>query len=484
MLKKLNSISEPNQTILRDFHEYMLSKNSGERHIINSLNLLMYLDRYLQSLVCKDLQSLDLCKDFTFTSINSKEQLLTFLEHHEIDGKWVKREHDAEGKYINSFNFYLGLLRTFFRWLSNSYCKHKSEDDWETPAFLKIKLKKPIRDSPYGINDIWERDDVLAIVPYEQELRNQAIITLLWDLDARPHEITALRVKDIILDEQYGEGTIPSNTKTGGGPILLTSSFTYVRDWINRHPFKNESNARLICNLYTGRPIKPTTIWLVLRQLRNRIKRLVESESITIDVQRRQKLEYLLRAKKWNPYCFRHSAITDDSDHLPEYAVKKKVRWVMNSQQGRRYIKNIYGDELKNRILEHNGIKIPNKQQQMVSRVCWKCQYVNKLENKYCERVGCNCPLTQLALDEIKTAEQTKMQQLINESNLERDNTIQVLQQDIMKLNSFVGRLINEHKWYVNKFGLSEPTRKKTGEIQEQLRALPPADVEDYYEDD
>jgi integrase/recombinase XerD len=41
---------------------------------------------------------------------------------------------------------------------------------------------------------------------WEPELRNQAIITLLWDLDARPHEITALRIKDIVLNEQYGGG--------------------------------------------------------------------------------------------------------------------------------------------------------------------------------------------------------------------------------------------------------------------------------------
>ena len=120
--------------------------------------------------------------------------------------------------------------------------------------------------SPYGINDIWQLEEVLTIISYEPALRSQAIITLLWDLDARPHEISALRIKDIILNEQYGEGTIPSNTKTGGGPILLTSSFTYVRDWINKHPFKNEPNARLICNLYTGAPVTSQTIWQVLDQ--------------------------------------------------------------------------------------------------------------------------------------------------------------------------------------------------------------------------
>jgi hypothetical protein len=62
--------------------------------------------------------------------------------------------------------------------------------------------------------------------------------------------------------------------------------------------------------------------------------------------------------------------------------------------------------------------------------------YVNKLDSKYCERPGggCNYPLTQLALDEIKVAEQAKMQELVNKSNLERDSTIQALQQNLNSL--------------------------------------------------
>jgi hypothetical protein len=33
---------------------------------------------------------------------------------------------------------------------------------------------------------------------------------------------------------------IPHEAKTGTGPILLTCSFPYVRDWLNEHPFRNE----------------------------------------------------------------------------------------------------------------------------------------------------------------------------------------------------------------------------------------------------
>jgi hypothetical protein len=54
-----------------------------------------------------------------------------------------------------------------------------------------------------------------------------------------------------------GEGEVPHEAKTGGGPILLTCSFPYVRDWLNNHPFRNSAEARLICNLHNGSPIKP-----------------------------------------------------------------------------------------------------------------------------------------------------------------------------------------------------------------------------------
>jgi integrase/recombinase XerD len=150
-------------------------------------------------------------------------------------------------------------------------------------------------------------------------------LSLFWDLDARNHEVTLLKIKHIHLREKYGEGEIPHEAKTGAGPILLTCSFPYVRDWLNEHPFRNESEVRLICNLMTGSPLKPEAMWTMMKQLRYRIIRILESGSI-IDNEERQKLEYFLKTKKWNPYCIRHSAITSDSDFLPEYALKKKVR--------------------------------------------------------------------------------------------------------------------------------------------------------------
>ncbi len=380
----------------------------------------------------------------SFTSITSKEQILTFLNHRydRNNGRWIEREHDEEGRYIETWNRYRGLIITFFRWLTN---RSRPDDEWETPPFLKIKAKKPLRDSPYDINDIWEVDEMLEIVQYEPELRNQAIITLSWDVNGRPHEITALKLKHVKLGERYGEAVIPPNTKTGGGAILLTTSFPYIRDWINKHPLKNEPGARLICNLINGKPVRPEVINQVMDQLQSRIKRLVESGSLS--VHQRQKLEFLLRTKKWNPYCFRHSSISHDSDILPEYALKKKVRWSMDTKQGNRYIKHKIGYDTKAKILESYGIEITDRQPQSVSTPCPRCRYVNRSESKFCEGSGCNYPLTQLALDEIKSAEQAQVQELINQSNKERDEQIQTLMTQVSQLMTDRQNYIDDYNW-------------------------------------
>src|SRR2546423_6292694 len=121
-----------------------------------------------------------------------------------------------------------------------------------------------------------------------------------------------------------------------------------------------------------------------MKKIRQKIIRLL-NEGCIIGKEEKEKLEYLIKTKRWNPYCIRHSAITSDSDYLPEYALKKKVRWSMNSKQGSRYIKRRMRDELKKQILVGNGIisedEIPKKPSVLS---CRRCGLINSLENKYC----------------------------------------------------------------------------------------------------
>jgi integrase/recombinase XerD len=408
-----------NSELINEFRYYMISKNCSERHQNNSLQAIIGFANFLGPNV-------------TFYQLESKEQVLAFL-----DTKTKSIDLDPDEKWITTWNHYLGRIKLFLRWLVNGNDTN-NEADWRTPQFVQIKEKRTNRKSPYSESQIWDRDEFLSIVKYEPETRNKAILALFWDLAARNHEVTVLKIKHIRLKEGYAEGEIPHNTKTGGGPILLTCSFPYVRDWLNKHPFKNSPEARLICNLQNGAPIKPDALWTMMKQLKKRIATMLENGAIK-EQKEKEKLEFLLRTKRWNPYCFRHSAITYDSDYLPEYAIKKKVRWSMNSRQGSRYIKARMGTELKRTILAQNGISIAGDEALKPSpsvRECARCNLINTFESKYCSK--CTYPLVPDAYNEIKEAEISKLEALEQKHLLEMTNLEEKMEQRFSQVISMI----------------------------------------------
>jgi integrase/recombinase XerD len=394
-VSKIKSIPNTvNGSLIEEFYNYMKDNDSSERHQNNALKVVIAYTKFLGS-------------DTTLYDVKRKEQIIGFL-----DTKIKPIEEDPDRKWITTWNHYLHRIKHLFRWLYNQKGKDDAmpQSEWITPLFAKIKEKRTKRQSPYSETEIWDRDELLTIVKYEPYLRNKAALTLCWDMDARNHEVTMLKIKNIRLRERYGEGEIPHEAKTGSGPILLTCSFPYVRDWINRHPFKNSPESRLICNLHNGAPVRPEVLWTAMKQLRQRIIRLLENHSIS-DPSELEKLEYLIKNKRWNPYCIRHSAITSDSDYLPEYALKKKVRWSMNSKQSARYIKSRMGNDLKQKILVQNGIISELQLDKKPSILnCPRCSLVNAIENKYCSK--CSYPLIPSAFDEIKEAENRKIEEI------------------------------------------------------------------------
>ncbi len=387
-----------NAKVVKEFYEYLKEIGTSENYQNQNIKQIIGFAKFLES-------------DVAFHDVNKKCEIISFL-----DTKIKDSNADPDKKWITTWNDYLWRIKYFFRWFHN--CKLVKErgdepsnnSDWITPSFVSIKKKTSKRISPYLETELWEKEDLLNIIKYEHYKRNKAVLSLLWDLDARPHEVTLLKIKHIRLKEKYGEGEIPHEAKTGTGPILLTCSFPYVRDWLNEHPFKNEPSARLICNLNNGSAIAPDAIDRIMKQLRERIIRLLEKGEIH-NLEEKQKLEFLLKTKKWNPYCIRHSSITSDSDYLPEYALKKKVRWSMNSKQGSRYIKRRMGNDLKQKILVYNGIN-PTEDMQKKPTVlsCPRCELVNAIENKYCSK--CSYPLVPSAYEEIKESEERRIRRM------------------------------------------------------------------------
>lgn len=386
-----------NAAIIKEFYNYMNDSSLSESYLKNNLKTTISFAKSVG----------DLC----FNEITSKRQVQIFL-----DSKKRPIEEDPDCKWITTWNDYLSRLKYFFRWLHNYRNQQNAENsDWNTPDFVRIKKKLTKRDSPYLDTEIWDREEIQKLITYEPNKRNKAIIALAWDMDGRPHEITLMRIKHIKLLERYGEAQVPHEAKTGSGPVLLTISFPYIRDWLNEHPFRNSPEARLICNLVNGSPIRPDTIWTVMKLLRERIVRMLETNQIT-QPEEREYLRNLVNNRKWNPYCIRHSAITFDSDILPGHALNKKVRWSMNSRQPSRYIKKRWSKNLKRTILAENGIEADDDSLRIKKSYndCPRCTFANVFENKYCAK--CSYPLSTAAYDEIKKEELAKIEELESRS--------------------------------------------------------------------
>ncbi len=389
VLKKIPNIkNETNRQLLFQYHKFLIARDTSDTH-----------QKHLLKIIIKYCEYID---QQAFYDVRSKDMILSFL-----DRTRKNKEEDPEQRWITTWNDYLVRIKYFFRWLHNFKNDFENIENWETPEFVKIKAKKTKRISPYSENEIWDKEELLTIIKYEPFLRNKAVLALMWDLNARPHEICLLKIKNIRLREKYGEGEIPYQAKTGSGPILLTCSFPYVRDWLNEHPFRNEPDSKLVCNLWDGSGIGPDALEKMMKRLKERISRLI-IENNDLDIKEKEKLQFLLKTKRWNPYCIRHSSITSDSDYLPEFALKKKVRWSMNSRQGSRYIKNRMGNHLKEKILEQNGIILDTSKVKKATVIeCPRCQLINPLDNKYCSK--CSYPLKPEAYDKIKETEEKRL---------------------------------------------------------------------------
>jgi len=135
--------------------------------------------------------------------------------------------------------------------------------------------------------------------------------------------------------KQYAEVLI--NGKTGSSHIPLITSIPYIKDWLEAHPQRGNSNAYLIPKLSDRgqlRKLSPNGLRQNYLNYKTKLFPLLLGEDISEDD--KHHIKELLN-KPWNPYIRRHSSLTEKSKYLKENILRQHSGWAQNSQMHLKY---------------------------------------------------------------------------------------------------------------------------------------------------
>jgi len=360
-----DTIQKENLKIIDDYMEAKKTENNIAKNFQKlSINTLTYLSKHTN----KNFKNM------------GREDVISFLN--------CLRKGEAEDpnhKWIGTYNTYLIVIATFFKWFY--YPKMEQKQRPKPDVIQNLKRLKRKEKSTYKPSDMWTQDDDLLFLKYCPSKRDRCYHMMARDTSCRPSEILSLKIKDLVFkmagDRQYAE--ILVNGKTGSRSIPLINSIPFVKDMLDSHPQKNNPNAYLIYSERVfGRRISIEGLFHMYKRYRTKLFPYLLKSSI--DPNDKAKIRDLLK-KPWNPYIRRHSALTEKSKILKEQILKSHAGWSPTSNVHLKYI-HYFGNESSESILEAYGLIDKGKQEidKLKPKVCPNCGNTsdNKPDSKFC----------------------------------------------------------------------------------------------------
>ena len=281
-------------------------------------------------------------------------------------------------KGLKTSNYIAHLLKVFFTWLY--YYKGKTKE-LIPPKFVEdIRLRQPKR-RDIDPNEVLTPKEIKKMICKADNLRDKALISILFESACRVSEITDMSIKDFRPDNSGA--IIAVKGKTGKRSIRLIDSVPYITKLINNHPYKDNSDSPLFIRFSGGYGGSLTTqgVTHILKMIGNRAD----------------------MKKRLNPHWFRHSGI----DYLArkgfrERDLRIRAGWGKDSSMVNIYL-HYDEDEVNNKYAEMKGIKIEDVEtiNELEPIKCPRCNKVNPADSLYC-----NCGMV-LSMDVVK-AEQLK----------------------------------------------------------------------------
>jgi len=324
----------------------------------------------------------------------------------------IKKLQDEERKERTVIN-HLNVLIRFSKWLKMPY-KDISEDDlndyWDSLEGLKnstVKLHKAIiRAFLRSINpqlagsiktkktqnnitpdQLLTDEEIDCLIRHAPTARDKTLIACLSDSGARIGELLSTIIADATFDE-HGCLLWLREGKTGARPARLIFASSYLRQWLEIHPRKENPDAPIFCSS---------------REPYHVISRSGLYEQLAA-IGKKAGIK-----KKTNPHSFRHARATDLAKKLKsEQKLKAVLGWKANSQMANIYI-HMSANDINAAMLEAAGIKVPEEEEQRLRVVkCPRCKEIQDKKAAFCFK--CGLPLTQEAATTVGSIKTDYMQ--------------------------------------------------------------------------
>ncbi len=259
---------------------------------------------------------------------------------------------------------YKVTIKKFWRWLRQTEDTYPEEVRWIRTTLKKANAKLP--------EDLLTQEDIRKLIENAVNIRDKALISVLYESGCRIGEILTMRIKDVAFEEPTC--AIRVSGKTGSRRILLVNSTPYLSNWIAHCANKNDPKAFLWASIGTKNRDKG----LKYNSVREMLKSVAEKGGIR---------------KKVNPHLFRHSRATYLANKLTEAQMCEYLGWVQGSGMPRVYV-HLSGRDVDEAILEIHGLKKPEDIEShkiLQFKECSICGKTNEFEAKICQR--CARPL-------------------------------------------------------------------------------------------
>jgi len=330
-IKGSKLISSKNRKIILEFHDFCFSDGLSvckiERYLYDLYRFTQMLGNSLDKATKKDLQK--------------------------VVAEIERKEWSPHSKHT-----FKVMIKKFYRYIEGIDEKgvYPEKIRWLHSCIKNGQTKLP--------EELLTEEEAKSMINAVSNVRDRALISILYESGCRIGEVGSLRIKDVFFDE-FG---IKINVmgKTGARRIRLVNSTPYLQEWINRHPY-NDNSDNYIWIKEDGNPLSYTRISSILKESGKRagIK------------------------KRIYPHLFRHSRATYLATHLTEAQMKDYLGWTQSSKMAGIYV-HLSGRDTDKAILKLSGVEVEEeeKKQELTPKKCLRCKTVNEVTNKFCKLCG------------------------------------------------------------------------------------------------